>query len=144
VTAVLVAAALSLAPLQAPRIVKPEPQTVEAAQMSGIDRPAQRVVRIQPEWEVLWREHARAGRPAPPVDFSSRMVLAVFLGSRPTGGYSVAIIGTRLDGDTLVVEWTERAPNPRDITAQVLTSPAHLVEVPKHAGVIRFEQVSQP
>ena len=116
-------------------------KSIDAATMSGIDGPRQAVVRSQREWEALWRQHAPAGRPVPAVDFAKRMVVGVFIGSRPTGGFSVTITRARLDGATLIVEWSERAPSPRDISAQVVTSPAHIVELPRHDGAIRFDRV---
>jgi hypothetical protein len=135
-----VAALLAGAPQAASPPARGDMKTIESTQSSGVERPRQAVARTQEAWLALWKEHAGAGRSAPRVDFPSRMAVAVFLGSRSTGGYSVDILGTRLEGATLVVEWRERAPDPRDITAQVLTSPAHLVEMPSHPGEVRFER----
>lgn len=50
------------------------------------------VVRDQAQWSSLWAEHsAGAARPAPAVDFSREMVVAVFLGERPSGGTRVEL-----------------------------------------------------
>ena len=38
-------------------------------------------------------------------------------------------------------EWAERRPGRGDIAAQVMTSPAQIVAIPKFAGEIRFEKV---
>jgi hypothetical protein len=116
--------------------------TINADQMSGIDRAEQVVVRSSPEWQALWQRHA-AGRPAPAVDFTKNMVVAVFLGARSSGGYQVEITGVRTEGPLLVVQWSERQPAPGQMAAQVLTAPAHLVVVPRHAGEVRFEKVGQ-
>jgi hypothetical protein len=110
--------------------------------MSGVDRLEQVVVRSAAEWQSLWQRHA-PGRPAPTVDFTRNMVLAVFLGSRPSGGYQVEITGVRSDGKGLVVEWTERRPGPGQMAAQVLTSPSHIVTVPRQDGEVRFEKAGQ-
>jgi hypothetical protein len=134
------AAALLAATLQTASPPVPDMKAIESSQSSGVERERQAVARTQDAWLALWKEHAGAGRPAPRVDFASRMVVAVFLGSRPTGGYAVEIVGTRPEGAALVVEWRERAPDRRDITAQVLTAPAQLVEMPAHQGEIRFEK----
>jgi hypothetical protein len=117
-------------------------QTLNADLMSGIDRAEHVVARDAAQWQALWQRHA-PGRPAPAVDFTKQMVLAVFLGSRPSGGYQVQISGVRVDGDTLVVQWRETAPGPGQLAAQVLTSPSHIVTVPRHAGDIRFEKAAQ-
>ena len=108
--------------------------------MSQIDSPKQAVARNAAEWAALWREHSGESKP-PSVDFGSHTVIAIFLGSRPTAGYGVQIIGTRDVNGTLLVQWQERRPGGGDILAQVLTSPATIVSIPKFAGEIKFEKV---
>lgn len=110
--------------------------------MSNVDAPRQVVAKTQKEWDTLWRLHA-GDKPAPKVDFSRRMVVAVFLGSRVTGGFRADVTGTRQDGGKLIVEWREQRPDPRDIVAQVLTSPATLVTVEKFDGEVVFQKADQ-
>jgi hypothetical protein len=117
-------------------------ETINSDMMSGVGRAEQLVARNDAEWRALWQRHAPARTP-PPVDFSKNMVLAVFLGSRPSGGYQVQITGVRSEGDTLVVEWSESRPGPGQVAAQVMTSPAHIVTVPRHSGDVRFEKAGQ-
>ena len=69
------------------------------------------------------------------------MVVAVFLGSRKTSGYDVAIQGTRDDGGALVVDYRETAPARDAMTAQVLTAPYHIAAVPARSGDVRFERM---
>jgi len=97
----------------------------------------------QGEWEALWRSHAGMLKPAPAVDLTKRTVVAVFLGSRPTAGYTVEIVRTRQEGKTLIVEWREGRPKERMLLAQVLTSPAVIVSIPKFDGEIGFKKVQQ-
>lgn len=110
--------------------------------MSGIDRAEQVVARTPTEWQALWQRHA-PGRPSPDVDWATRMAVGVFLGTRPSGGYGVEITGIRREGETMIVEWAERQPAPGQMATQVLTAPAHLVSVPRHAGEVRFVQVGR-
>ena len=117
-------------------------ETVARGDMSGVEDARQAVARTAGEWTALWRDHAGAA-PAPKIDFNKRMVVAVFLGSRPSAGYAVEITGTRADGAGLVVLWTERRPESGMVAAQILTSPGHIVTVPKVTGPIRFEQAGQ-
>jgi hypothetical protein len=107
---------------------------------SQIDGARQATARTAGEWQTLWTQHA-GDRPRPQVDFSKEMVVAVFLGSRPTAGFSVEIVGAREEGATLVVSYKETRPQPGTVAAQILTSPLHIVAVPKHADV-RFERIS--
>lgn len=115
-------------------------ETLNSDMMSGIDQPQQIVARTADEFQALWRRHA-PGRSAPAVDFTKQMVVAVFLGSRPSGGYQAEITGIRTAGDVMVVQWSERRPGPGQVAAQVMTSPSHLVTVPRHQGEVRFEKV---
>jgi hypothetical protein len=114
-------------------------ETIVRDAMSHVEAPGEAVARTAAEWTALWRRHA-GDAPAPPVDFARRTVVAVFLGSRPTAGYGVEITGTRQQGGALIVAWREGRPDPGQITAQIITSPAHIVSVPKFAGEIRFEK----
>jgi hypothetical protein len=118
---------------------KPPIETIVTDMMSQIEMPAQTAARTPEEWQALWRKHA-GDAALPTVDFSSRTVVAVFLGTRMSAGYVVEISGTRQDKGALVVEWRERRPERGQVSAQVLTSPAHIASIPKFAGEIRFEK----
>jgi hypothetical protein len=119
----------------------PEMTTIARGPMSAITDARQVVVRSSAEWETLWKEHG-VTQPLPVVNFSKEIVAAVFLGSRPTGGFNVEILSTRLEGDALIVEYGERRPGRGDIVSQVLTSPFHIVRLPAHEGSVRFEKKS--
>jgi PrcB C-terminal len=113
---------------------------LEKGSDSQLDDGQQATVRSVAEWTALWTRHA-GERPRPAVNFARDMVVGVFLGSRPTAGFDVEIVGAREEGDALVVQYRETRPAAGNVTAQVLTSPYHLVAVPKHARVT-FEKVS--
>jgi VWFA-related protein len=113
--------------------------TLSSDQMSAIDTAGQVVVGTAADFEKLWREHA-PGRPAPAVDFAKNMVIAVFLGSRPSSGFAVQITEVRRDGDGLLVTWAERRPGPGQISATVMTSPSQIVAVPRVDGTVRFQK----
>jgi hypothetical protein len=115
-------------------------RSLDKGPMSQIDATRQAVARTPAEWNTLWTEHAGdRGRPA--VDLSKDMVVAIFLGTRPSAGFSVEIVGAREEGSALVVQYRESRPQPGTLAAQVLTSPYHIVAVPKH-GDLRWERVN--
>src|SRR4029453_9587252 len=115
-------------------------RSLDKGPMSQIDSARQAVARSAGEWNTLWSQHAgEKARPA--VDFNPEIVLAVFLGTRPSAGYSVEIVGAREEGGALVVTYRESRPQPGAVAAQVLTSPYHFVTVPKH-GDVKWERVS--
>jgi hypothetical protein len=109
---------------------------------SQIDDARQATARSAAEWERLWRQHA-GERTRPAIDFGKEIVAAVFLGSRPTAGFSIEIVGSREEGAALIVQYRETRPPAGGIVAQVLTSPYHIVAVSKPAAVkdIKFEKI---
>jgi hypothetical protein len=115
-------------------------RSLDKGPMSQVDSARQAVARSAAEWSTLWSQHA-GDRTRPAVDFSKEMVVAVFLGTRPTAGFSVEVVGARQEGATLIVSYRESRPQPGAVAAQVLTSPFHLVAVPKH-GDVKWERVS--
>ena len=104
--------------------------------MSNVEDAKQAVARTPAEWAALWRLHAGDQAARRRSISRTRMVVAVFLGTRPSAGYAVEMTGTKPDGKTLVVEWREQPPKPGNVSAQVITSPAHLVSIPKFDGEI--------
>lgn len=117
-------------------------QTLNSDMMSGITRPEQVVARTADEFQAVWQRHA-PGRPVPAVDFTTHMVVAVFLGSRSSSGYQAEITGVTTAGPVMVVRWEERRPAPGQVAAMVMTAPSHLVTVAHHEGDVRFEKVGQ-
>jgi PrcB C-terminal len=117
------------------------PRTIAKGDQSNIESPEQVLARTEAEWGALWRRHAGEGD-RPRVDFTREMVVGVFMGSRPHGGFSTLIVTSMEVKGILVVRYRETIP-PRDaITAQVLTTPYHLVAIPKAAVTdVKFEKV---
>lgn len=119
----------------------PAPRTIDKGDHPGIHSTRQVVIRTEEEWSALWREHAPS-RQRPSVDFSREMVIGVFLGSKPTAAYSVAIVSTIEANGVVQVRYRVSEPTPGAITAQVITFPYHLAAVPKStAKDVKFENV---
>jgi hypothetical protein len=134
----MIAAMILLTASLAGRLLAPVPFTnISHSEDSGVEQARQVVARTAEEWKVLWKEHA-PGRPMPAVDFAKSMVVGVFLGSRSTSGHGVTITGVEKDGATVTVAYREERPGPRDIVAQVITFPHHLVRVDRTGGEVKF------
>jgi len=117
------------------------PRTIGKGDHTNIGSPREVVVRTEEEFRALWSEHT-PDRPRPAVDFSKEMVVGVFLGSKPTAAYSVAIVGALEAKGALVVQYRVTQPASGAITAQVITFPYHLVAIPKYdATQVKFEKV---
>jgi len=120
-------------------------RSIEKGAMSNMDEARQATARSVEEWSTLWNLHAGA-RTRPAVDFSRDVVVAVFMGTRPTAGFGIEIVRVREEGNSLVVSYKETRPAPGLLTAQVLTSPYHIVAVPRGtlspATDVKFERVN--
>lgn len=114
--------------------------TVARGDRSRVEEPRTVVARSRQEWESLWKAHAIAGRP-PAADLSKSMVIAVFLGTRSTAGYSVEIIKIEEQATGLVVTYRESAPPADAMVAQMLTTPFHIVRTESRNGAVTFKRV---
>ena len=132
--AVLLAALMMLQPATG------GPRTIEKGDQSNVDDAKRVLVRTEAEWTRLWQQH-QPDRPRPAIDFSKEMVVAVFMGSRPTAGFSTAVTSVTAANGVLIVHYTETRPPAGGVSAQVLTSPYHLAAISKAAVTdVKFEK----
>jgi uncharacterized membrane protein len=115
-------------------------ETIAHGNSSRIAQPRRVLARTAEEWRALWAAHAgpESDAPEPSIDFDTRLVAGVFAGERPTSGFGVRITGTHREGSALVVSVEEQLPPEGAMTAQVITSPFHLVSLPRYDGQILF------
>jgi hypothetical protein len=100
-----------------------------AATSGGFAEPARTVIRDAAAWEAAWKKgnaHRSPVPKAPPVDFAKEMVAVAALGTKPTGGWSVEIVGARVESGGLKILWAERGPGDGPAAA-VITEPWHAV-----------------
>lgn len=93
---------------------------------------------------TVWQEHmANLSNPpaVPDIPFNQETVIAVFLGARPTGGYSISIDTVEETSDSTVVSVTVTIPGPAAIVTQAFTSAYHFVKMPKTQKVVSFRTV---
>ena len=106
------------------------------------------VVRSQKRWHEIWNQ-LNAGvqtmpptgaqyQPPPAVDFKRRMLLVVLQGQRRSGGYSIAVTRVTKVAGQLVAKVEEQSPGPSCFTTQQITSPYHVVSVPRSARAVVF------
>ena len=119
---------------------QPSFRSVAKGDLSAQQTAKQVTVRSDAEWKALWKDHAPTEK-MPAVDFAADMVVGVFLGTKPSSGHDVEIVGVRTEEKALVVEYVQKQPARGTMAAQILTEPYHLVAVPKHAGPVRFIHV---
>ncbi|MBZ9712903.1 protease complex subunit PrcB family protein [Deinococcus multiflagellatus] len=84
----------------------------------------------------------QTGAPTPP-SLSGNTLVGVFLGQRPTGGYTVKVTGVAASGSTLTV--TVRVTAPSGFATQAITSPWTMVRVPgTYTRVTVVDEQGQP
>lgn len=108
-------------------------RTLARGSQSGVKKAEHVVAKTPEEWAALWKRHAgeASAEEAPKVDWSKEMVLGAFMGTRNTGGYAIQITGAKEEAGKLVVQVEAKTPKPGSFVTQTITSPFHLVAVPK-------------
>ena len=122
-------------------------RTVLAESRSGLASARREVVRDAASWARLWAEIHDERSPAPPlpaVDFAREMLVVAALGTRPSGGYSVAVQKVVVHGDTLDVSVLESCPARDAMVTMALTQPVHVVRLPRIVGTPAFHVVRAP
>ena len=116
--------------------------TVARGDDSRIVQAREALARNTAEWRALWAAHSGPGTPEPAIDFEARIVAAVFAGECPSAGFDIAITGSHRDGPTLVLMVEGHRPAEQSLAAQVITSPYHIVTLPRYDGQILFAQAN--
>ena len=107
-------------------------QTVAKGFRSGVIEVTQIVVRTQAEWNALWQKHTSMESnppPAPAIDFNKELIIGIFLGQKPTGGYEVEVTSVERSEGMLTVSFREKSPRPGAILTQAFTQPFHIVRI---------------
>jgi PrcB C-terminal len=91
------------------------------------------------------------------IDWDTQMVVAVFMGMQSTGGYAVEVTNVHREsvfgtmpgqphplhfGWELVVDVRRTSPGPGDMVTMALTSPFHVITLPKSDDPVRFQDVA--
>ena len=92
------------------------------------------VLRDAGSWVKLW---ARLGKKAPFLDFQRFVAVAVFIGERPTGGFSIEFLEPIETDAGLAVRY--RVNSPTGIATQAFTRPWAVKAYPKPNGEISVE-----
>lgn len=104
-------------------------QTIFKGYQSAVREPMQIIARNKAEWKALWDKHGAAESKPPAVDFRREIVIAVFLGEKPTGGHEIAITDVEQIDGKLVVSYVGKGPPPGGLVTQAFTQPFHIVRV---------------
>jgi len=108
-------------------------------QVSSILEPKNFVARSPEEWRAAYRP-VLLGAELEPQDFDweKRMLIAVAIGSRPSGGYAVEIQRVQRLDSHWVVYAKETRPEPGSIQTTMITSPFDCISTPRFDGEVMF------
>jgi len=93
--------------------------------------PAFAVITGPEAWARFLRQHGGRVEDWPAVDWDNNLVLVGLMGPKRTGGYRITLAKVTVRGDAVTVHVEETRPRPGDMVIQVLTSPFHVVVVPR-------------
>lgn len=117
---------------------------------AGLAQPEYLVVNSREKWQEVWQElEPRTSRqqgqaspnPLPDVDFRKSVLIIAAMGSRRTGGYSVAISSVVETPWRIVVTVAEQSPGPKCATTQAVTHPIAIVTTAQTQKPFEFEFV---
>lgn len=111
-----------------------EPTPEWRSQQGGPQEPGAEVAADQASWERIWM---RVGQDAPPLDFKKYVAVMVFVGEKPTGGWSVVFDPPVIKGDDVVVRY--RVPKPTGFVTQAFTHPWKARAFPRPPGRLILE-----
>jgi len=106
-------------------------------QMGGPAVRGHQIVTDETVWKGVWRE---LGKDAPALDFATHAAVAVYVGERPTGGFTAVFDEPVARGDDLLVRY--RIPKPAGFATQAFAYPWKVRAFPKPKGRLIVEYVS--
>jgi hypothetical protein len=117
--ALALALSLGLGPVDA---MSRRPRVDKSMQTSGafcrVTQPGYRVARSPKEWAALWRD---IGRPAPVAAMRHNFAVAVFAGTRESGGFAIEIDDAVESEDKVLVRYSVIPP--KGMATMALTQP---------------------
>ncbi len=80
--------------------------------------------------------------PKPDVDFQKELLIGIFLGQRPTSGYSINVEKVLLEKNQIVVYANEICPKRNQMVLMVITYPSVFIKIPKfnHPVVLKLNK----
>jgi hypothetical protein len=115
-------------------------EVVEVGTQSPFEDQKNFVIVNLEEWRDLWLYvHEDRAAPLPAIDFSRYVVLALFQGQRPSGGYALEVDAVRDVGGSLVVAVSDIEPGQGCTVTDDKTSPFTFIVTQKFSGSLATE-----
>ena len=125
---------------QEPPKQPPDFETISRGTFGGLDEQGDYVINSEGEWSELLNRTQIRFQEQPAIDFSKSTVIAVFLGTRSTGGYTIEIKDIVETDDEVMVYVEETSPGPGENVIMAVTQPYHIVKTKKITKEVVFER----
>jgi len=102
------------------------------SEYGGREVASHEIITSQPQLATLYKELNI--EEVPTVDFTKNNVVALFLGQKNNGGYSIGIKSVTFDGDTATVNTVETKPT--GMSTMAITNPYYVATVTKSKKVV--------
>ena len=113
-------------------------ESPDQLQLSGSSEgPFRCVVRSEAEWHAIWSSQGPDGIP-PAVDFDRYTVLVATMGGQGSTGYEIRMDTIVTTGDSVTAIVWQYFPPLGAMVGELLTSPAHVVQIPRTDLPVRF------
>ena len=113
-------------------------ETISQSDYGGYENHEYLFIENSEEWGRIWSLALLDGSLSPEIDFSTHIVIAVFMGERSTGGYEVLIERiTDVEGE-IIVNVNEIFPG-RIFVTEAFTWPHHIIKVGRVQKPMVFE-----
>lgn len=99
----------------------------------GRDTESGLLVNTAEELKALYNELNLADTPK--VDFTKHSIVAVFMGQKRTGGYSIAVTGVDINDGVATVSTSKSSPSGGMVT-MALSAPYSIIEIPKVTSLV--------
>ncbi|HEY3251351.1 MAG TPA: protease complex subunit PrcB family protein [Ignavibacteria bacterium] len=109
---------------------------------SSIEDKRQVVLRTENEYQKIWDEFYKdldQMPRIPDVDLKKNTVIAVFMGTKPTGGYDIEIDKVMSVGGKIQVDVIEISPGAKCVTTDAITRPYEFIKIPKTDKEVEFK-----
>jgi hypothetical protein len=117
--------------------------TFKSGQYSETKKPLTRVINNEAEFQTYWTQNMGERPSDAPrgVDWNKEQLLAIHLGERNTGGFTVRVNAIkRTRAAEITVEYLELTPPKGSINTQAITSPWVLAKMDRSPGTISFKK----
>ncbi|KYC45755.1 MAG: hypothetical protein APG12_00610 [Candidatus Methanofastidiosum methylothiophilum] len=115
-------------------------QEIENGYYSGLIEKNNYIINNESEWQSFWNKFNKNNleTQAISIDFTKYTVIAVAMGEKNTGGYSIKIKKVLEYSDKVEVIIEEKPPSKEDMVTMALTQPYDIVYIPKTSKSILF------